>query len=131
MTGFLIIEDEAPIQVILKRLIGNMGYDVTIANDGEAGYRLVQENDFDVILTDLIMPGRLQGFELLRKIREAKPESSVIVVSGHPSSETLAECQKLGIQDFLSKPFEMSFVRVVVQKLLNRRASSARTESKL
>jgi len=121
MADILIIEDEAPIQQLLKRMIGNMGHNIMFASDGAAGYKLVQENHFDIILSDLLMPGKPTGMDLVRMIKTTKPEVAVIIVSGHPSNEALNECRKLGITDFLSKPFEMSFVRTVVQNILQRK----------
>lgn len=125
MAGFLIIEDEQPIQQLLKRLIGNMGHDIVVAGDGETGYKLSQDNEFDVILTDLRLPGELSGMELIRKIRAAQPDCALVVVSGHPTDEILEECKTLGITDFLSKPFEISFVRSVVDKILKRKENPA------
>lgn len=125
MAGFLIIEDERPIQQLLKRLIGNMGHGIIVASDGETGCKLAQDNEFDVILTDLHLPGTLTGMGLVRKIREAQPTCAVVIVSGHPSDDILEECKTLGITDFLSKPFELSFLRSVVDNILKRKESPA------
>ena len=121
MAKLLLIEDKAGVQNYFKAVISRMGHDLLTADDGPSGIKLIQSETADVIMTDLNMPGEPSGIELVRKIRELKPETPVIVVSGYPTKERLEECKELGVEDFLTKPFEMTFVSSVVTRLLEEK----------
>ena len=121
MAKLLLIEDEAGVQNYFKAVISRMGHDLMTANDGPSGVKLIESETADVIMTDLNMPGEPSGMALVRKIRELKPETPVIVVSGYPTKERLEECKALGIEDFLTKPFEMTFFSSVITRLLEEK----------
>ncbi len=121
MAKLLLIEDEAGVQDYFKAVISRMGHDLMTADDGPSGVELIQSEAADVIMTDLNMPGEPSGMELVRRIRELKPETPVIVVSGYPTKERLEECKELGIEDFLTKPFEMTFFSSVITRLLEEK----------
>ncbi len=120
MAKILIIEDDEGVSKYICRLLDSMGHDVTAANDGGKGYDLAEDKGFQIILTDLYMPGRLSEMELVRKLRERRPDCPIIVCSGYPTQERIEECEELGITDFLTKPFEMSFIKSVIERLLNK-----------
>jgi len=117
----LLIEDEAGVQDYFKAVVSRMGHDLLTADDGPSGIKLIQDEPADVIMTDLNMPGEPSGMALVRKIRELRPETPVIVVSGFPTKERLDECKELGIEDFLTKPFEMTFFSSVITRLLEEK----------
>jgi len=117
----LLIEDEAGVQNYFKAVVSRMGHDLLTADDGPSGIKLIEEETADVIMTDLNMPGEPSGMALVRKIREMQPETPVIVVSGYPTQERLDECKELGIEDFLTKPFEMTFFSSVITRLLEEK----------
>jgi len=117
----LLIEDEAGVQDYFKAVVSRMGHDLLTAADGSSGIKLVQEESADVIMTDLNMPGEPSGMALVRRIREVRPETPVIVVSGYPTKERIDECNALGIEDFLTKPFEMTFFSSVITRLLEEK----------
>ncbi len=121
MAKLLLIEDEAGVQDYFKAVVSRMGHDLLTADDGPSGIKLIQDEPADVIMTDLNMPGEPSGMALVRKIRELRPETPVIVVSGFPTKERLDECKELGIEDFLTKPFEMTFFSSVITRLLEEK----------
>ncbi len=121
MAKLLLIEDEAGVQNYFKAVVSRMGHDLLTADDGPSGIKLIEEETADVIMTDLNMPGEPSGMALVRKIREMQPETPVIVVSGYPTQERLDECKELGIEDFLTKPFEMTFFSSVITRLLEEK----------
>jgi CheY-like chemotaxis protein len=95
-----------------------LGHELVTASDGPSGIDLIEREPADVILTDLNMPGEPSGMALVRKIREMRPDTPVVVISGYPTKERIDECNALGIEDFLTKPFEMTFFSSVVERLL-------------
>lgn len=119
MATLLLIEDDAGVQDYFKTVVSRMGHELKTADDGPSGVKLVQEVSADVIMTDLNMPGDPNGMALVRKICELCPNTPVIVVSGYPTQARLDECRELGIDDFLTKPFEMTFFKSVITRLLD------------
>jgi CheY-like chemotaxis protein len=117
----LLIEDEVGVQDYFKAVVSRMGHELLTANDGPSGVALVENEPADVIMSDLNMPGEPNGMALIRKIRELRPDTPVIVVSGYPTKERLDECKALGIEDFLTKPFEMTFFSSVITRLLENK----------
>jgi CheY-like chemotaxis protein len=115
----LLIEDEVGVQNYFKTVVTRMGHTFIAASDGPAGLQaLTPEAGIDLIMTDLNMPGEPSGMALVRAIRKQMPDTPVVVVSGYPTRERLDECKALGIDDFLTKPFEMTFFNSVVTRLL-------------
>ena len=123
MAKLLLIEDEIGVQEYFKAVVSRMGHELRTAADGPSGVKLVEEVEADVIMTDLNMPGEPNGMALVRKIRELRPATPVIVVSGYPTKERLDECKALGIEDFLTKPFEMTFFSSVITRLLEQKGA--------
>ena len=99
-----------------------MGHEVDVASDGSKGLEMALQNSYAVIVSDLQMPGAISGLDLIRRLRDAQPKTPILVVSGYPSPEALGECEKLGITDFLTKPFEMTFVRTSIEKILKAKS---------
>lgn len=116
-----LIEDEEGVQTYFKSVVARMGYELVVAEDGPSGLKMLSETPVDIILTDLMMPGEPNGMEFLRRLREDFPDIPVIVVSGHPTKERIEECKELGVVDFLSKPFEMTFFGSIVTRVLSKR----------
>jgi DNA-binding NtrC family response regulator len=130
MSNILVIEDEAVVWSLLRRIITGMGHQVDLASDGSKGLELAGQGQYAVIVSDLHMPGEFSGMDLIRRLRAVKPQCPIVVVSGYPSAETLEECEKLGITDFLTKPFEMTFVQASIEKILKAKADAAPAPAK-
>ena len=126
MARILIIDDEAGIRQYLVSVLTQIGYEALEAEDGRTGLERAADRTVALIIADLVLPGALQGVPLIRKLREARPDCPIVVISGHPSEETVAACRDLNVTDFLSKPFEMSFLADVLARCLSARAVSAR-----
>ncbi len=118
MVKLILIEDDADVRNYFKSVVNRMGYELDLADNGSDGMKLVESVKADVIMTDLSMPGEPNGMALVRKIREICPETPLVVISGFPTKERLEECKALGIADFLTKPFEMTFFNSVIERLL-------------
>lgn len=98
----LVDDEEMYLEYLSKRLI-NRGYEVTKCLTGEEALEKIRNDDFDVIILDVLLPG-IDGIETLREINKHKPLCEVIMLTGHASLESGAEGMKLGAFDYLRKP---------------------------
>jgi len=114
--NILVIEDEAKVASFIKKGLQQSGYDIDIAVDGEEGYEKVRVNNYDVILLDLMLP-KIQGLDLIPKIRECKPTVPIIAVTAKGSVEDRVQGLNLGCDDYLTKPFSFAelLARIQVQ----------------
>jgi len=120
MKKILVIDDEEPILRHFRDLLRLLQYEPVTASNSDEGYRLAREMDISLIITDLCLPGKVSEIDHVRRLREARPETPMVVISGYPTPEVMDQCDKLGVADFLTKPFELSFVSSVLEKLLPR-----------
>ena len=116
----LVIEDEKNMREILKILLEGEGYEVSTATDGVEGLGWINREIFDLIITDIKMPG-LDGFQVLKKAQELSPETLVIMITAFGTTESAIESMKLGAYDYLHKPFKIDEIRLVVKNALEKR----------
>jgi two-component system response regulator PilR (NtrC family) len=119
----LIVEDEKSMREVLRMLLEGEGYDVISASDGLDGSSYIERDIFDLVITDIKMPG-LDGFELLKKIKEISPETLVIMVTAFGTSESAIEAMKRGAYDYINKPFNIDELRIIVRKALEKKRLS-------
>ena len=105
MTKILVIDDERSIRNTLKDILGLEGHTVEVAEHGISGLEMIRSNDYDIVLCDIKMP-EMDGIEVLKKIMEIKPETTVVMISGHGNIDTAVEAIKQGAFDFIVKPLE-------------------------
>lgn len=122
MSKILIIEDEAAIRRVLKRIIAdeNKAYSVEEAEDGLVGIKMVSDADYDLILCDIKMP-KMDGVEVLEKLKEIKPEIPVIMISGHGDLDTAVQTMRLGAFDYISKPPDLNRLLNTVRNALDQK----------
>src|SRR5205823_9755408 len=111
----LIIDDERFHAETVAEGLERVGYDCALATSGAAGARKIEEEEFDVILTDLRMAD-LDGLAILRKARQAQPHTAVIVITGHGDVKTAVEAMKQGAANFLQKPVNLTELRTLAEK---------------
>lgn len=112
----LVVDDELPVcRSVSGALEGD--YMVETALSGEEAIRKGHEADYDVVITDLMMPG-LSGMELLKQIAESKPDTKVIMITGYPSIKSAVESIKQGAFDYIPKPFTPAELRSLVARAL-------------
>jgi two-component system nitrogen regulation response regulator NtrX len=114
MKSILIVDDEASIRESLKGILQDEGFRVLVAQNGEEGRGIVRDENPDLVLLDIWMPG-IDGIETLRKIREDHPEQLVIMMSGHGTIETAVKATRLGAYDFIEKPLSLEKVLLCIQ----------------
>src|SRR5688572_29005181 len=121
MAHVLIVDDEAGIRTLLTDILADQGLEITQAASGDEAADLLDRRGFDVVITDLKMPGR-DGLALLQKIRVDQPETQVIVLTAHGTVETAVGAMKAGAFDYLQKPLgSPAELRVLVNRAVERR----------
>ncbi len=118
MGKILIVDDEQGIRITLKEFLREEGYEVHIAENADGAIKLLRQIEFDVVLSDIVLP-RVTGLDLLKAIREAASHVKVIMMTGEPTVETAAECLRSGAFDYLSKPISKDVVLKIVNNALN------------
>ena len=121
MIKILVIEDEKRVADLLKIGLEENGYQVLVAYDGEMGWRLFQSNDFQLIISDIILP-KLNGFELCQKIRKADEEIPIMMLTALGTANDKLEGFDVGADDYMVKPFDFRELLARVRVLLKRRA---------
>ena len=101
----LLIEDDASTAASLKKVLCAEGYEVETSGRGDAGLELARQNEYNVVISDLRLPG-LGGLDLVAQLHAAKPKQPIILMTAHGTTETAIEATKLGACDYLLKPFE-------------------------
>src|SRR5687767_8623429 len=103
MARILIADDEPGLREFLRDALESDGHTVDEAADGEKAAALLDDRGYDLLLTDLKMPGRT-GMDLVRKLRAEQPETQVIVLTAHATVDSAVEAMRLGAFDYLRKP---------------------------
>jgi two-component system, NtrC family, response regulator HydG len=115
----LVIDDDSAHAEAASESLSRSGYECTVATSGTDGARRLEKDDFDVVLTDLVMRD-LSGIEIVRKVKASRPETEVIVMTGYPSYETALEAMDEGAYDYLNKPIDLNILRAKIRKALEK-----------
>ena len=115
----LVVDDKENIVKLFARILGD-GYELTTAADGGRAISLVASQPFDVVVTDLRMPGA-DGFEVLRAVKARAPETEVIMMTAYATVGDAVEAMKQGAYDYLQKPFDPDDASLVVARALERK----------
>ena len=115
----LVVDDEEVVLRSCQRILRD-DYAVQTVQDGFAALKKVDEEDFDILLLDVMMPG-MDGLELLQQVKECHPEIDVIMMTGLSEIQTAVKAMKLGAFDYLSKPFDPDELKLIVVRALERR----------
>jgi two-component system NtrC family response regulator len=118
--SILIIDDDTSLRRVLEYTLEEAGYEVLTASDGVSGLAVFGEQQPDLVITDLKMPG-MSGFQVLAAIKEQSLQTPVIVITAFGAIETAVEAMKLGASDYITKPFNRDELRLVVHKALEMR----------
>ncbi len=100
----LVIDDEAIVRTSCKRILSPDGYEVRLASNAFEGIKMLEEEQFDLVLTDLKMPD-MDGITVLETIKQRWPQTQVIVITGYQTVDTAVKAIKLGAFDYIEKPF--------------------------
>ncbi len=116
----LLADDEEPLRKILGRELVRKGHEVSLAEDGQRALRLLAEEEYDVAVLDVRMPG-LDGLSVLRSLREEVAPPEVILLTGNATVETAVEAMKLGAYDFVTKPCRIEVLDALVRAAARKR----------
>lgn len=122
MSKILIIEDEAAIRRVLKKIISeeNDSYQVEEAEDGLIGLEMITKSDYDLVLCDIKMP-KMDGMEVLEKVKKIKSEIPIVMISGHGDLDIAVNAMRLGAFDYISKPPDLNRLLNTVRNALDRK----------
>jgi two-component system response regulator HydG len=115
----LVVDDEGAIRYSVSKTLQRIGYQVDEAASGEEALEALGKQEYDVVLTDIRMPG-LTGVELLKRIKEISPDAIVILMTGYASLGTAVESLRLGAHDYLIKPSSSQDIRQSVARGVER-----------
>ena len=113
--NILLVEDDARAAMSLEKLFKSEGYTVAVSQRGDEGFARAQSENFDVVITDLRLPG-IDGLELVRRLHAAKPRLPIVLMTAFGTAETVIEATKHGAFEYLIKPFEMEDLLEVTAK---------------
>ncbi|MEJ5165613.1 MAG: sigma-54 dependent transcriptional regulator [Thermoanaerobaculia bacterium] len=115
----LIVEDKISLQNLLKEVLQKNGYNVDCASDGEKAEKLIEKNDYHLIIADYKLPKK-DGMEILKEAKEKNPDLPVIIITAYGTIELAVEAMKRGAEDFLLKPIDPDHLLLVVEKVLEK-----------
>lgn len=118
-THILVMEDDQTISAALDMILTEAGYDIDVAETGEAALELFERKQFDLIIADLKLPG-INGMEVIKQVKEKKPEMEVIVITGVGTQPIAEEALELGAHDFLPKPFTDDQIKTAINEALKQ-----------
>jgi len=112
--SILVVDDDDTLRKTMSRLFEKKGFTVNTAGTGREGLNKIREMFYDLIILDIRMP-EMDGIEVLEKIMELKPETTVVMISGHGNIETAVEAIKKGAFDFIVKPLDLNRLLITIR----------------
>jgi DNA-binding NtrC family response regulator len=116
----LLVDDEEIVLRSALRVLAGLDYDLDTAKDGKEALKSIENERYDVVVLDIMMPD-VNGIDVLQRVKEAHPDIEVIMFTGLAEVDTAVRCMKLGAFDYISKPFEPDELKVAVARALERR----------
>jgi len=118
-TRILIVDDELSMREFLSILVEREGYEAVAAANAEQALQLLETSFFDLVISDVNMPG-LNGIQLLARIKVMAPETAVLMMTAFTAAEQAVEAMKLGAYDYISKPFKVEEIKVLIRNALEK-----------
>jgi signal transduction histidine kinase len=115
----LLVDDEAGIRNVLKITLEHSGFKVLLAPDGDSGLRIFMEENPQIVISDIKMPG-INGIEVLKRIKDLNPETEVIMITGHGDMDLAVQSLQYEAADFITKPIDSDALELSVQKAMDR-----------
>jgi DNA-binding NtrC family response regulator len=119
----LIVDDEDGIRQVCLRVLSKCGYAVAASADAPSALKMLEEAPFDLVITDLSMPGPMNGVDLVKEIKTRWPEIHVVLMTAYPSVDTAIPTFRAGAEDYLIKPFDQKYLCSVVSRCVKKGAS--------
>ncbi|MBX3008055.1 MAG: sigma-54-dependent Fis family transcriptional regulator [Melioribacteraceae bacterium] len=128
MEKILVIDDDESIRQTLTNYLKRLGYSVLSAEDGKIGFGIIQNQQPDLIISDIKMPN-LTGLELLKKAKEVDPLTKIILITAHDDVQTTIDAMQNGAYDYLEKPLDIERLKVTIARALESKTLSERIDS--
>ena len=119
--NILVVDDDEKIREICTKYLTKVGHEVSTAERAEDAISQINDRNFDIVLTDIRMPG-IPGDVLIGKLKKVRPELAVVVMTGYPTMELAIDAVGKGVYEFLTKPFKLAELQATVEKVLQRRS---------
>lgn len=119
-TNILLLDDEPATREFLQIILGKNGYIVDAVGDGNEAIKRMENKFYDLAVLDIVLPSA-GGIDVLRKVAEKSPETSVIMITGYPSHLTALEAMKTGAHDYIAKPFRINDLKKSIREALERK----------
>ncbi|MBI4475969.1 MAG: response regulator [Acidobacteria bacterium] len=113
----LVVDDEASIREVLSKTLALAEYDVDVANDGSSALERLRSGEYDLLITDLKMPG-VDGLTVIREVRRSNPSMPIIIVTGYSTEAAAIEAINLGVNGYLTKPFRVPRILAAAARAL-------------
>lgn len=126
----LVVDDEEIIRALLEEILLDEGFEVATAGNGNEAIEMLQGDQFDLIISDVVMPG-MSGIEVLQAAFRIDPEYPVIMITGYPSVETAVKLVNLGAADYITKPFNIDSLKLTISKALRSRKGAGHSQDML
>lgn len=123
MEKILVVDDEKSLREVMSIMLKRAGYDVTEASDGDQAIGQVNKEIYDLVITDLRMP-KADGMDVLKAVKSLSPETVVLVVTAFGTADSAVEAMKQGAYDYLTKPFQIDEVQLIIRNALEKRRLS-------
>lgn len=117
-SSILVVDDEDALRTVLGGELASEGYEVRTAADGDEAISELDKAPFDLVLLDIKMP-RLNGFEVLKFIKERHEKTKVVMLTGFADLKNAIESKKLGADDFVSKPYDLVDLLTTIERVLS------------
>lgn len=128
--NILLIEDDLRVSDLITRGLTEQNYQVNAAFDGKMGQKLALQNEYDLIIIDVILP-KINGIDVCKEIRLAKPKSAIIMLTALGTTDDKVEGFDAGADDYLVKPFDFRELEVRIRALLNRKLNQSTSSNKI
>ncbi|RMF94113.1 MAG: sigma-54-dependent Fis family transcriptional regulator [Candidatus Schekmanbacteria bacterium] len=119
MPRIMVVDDEKNLLEFMEIMLEQEGFNVTTCQNGEKALKILKEELFDIVITDIKMP-RISGIDILKYIKNTSPDTDVIMITAYASHETAVEAMKAGAYDYISKPFNNEQIKLVIRKALEK-----------
>ena len=116
----LFVDDDRAILELVNEYLAELGYRIHVTDNGVKALGLIKDQNFDIVFTDFKMPD-IDGLELLAAIKEYRPQTEVIIVTGHGSMESAITAMKSGSYDYLQKPFKLDVLKIIIDRIVEEK----------
>jgi len=120
LNRILVADDEESMRWVLSKALRKKGFTVDLAKDGDEALKLIQDNNYDLAIFDIKMPG-ISGLDLLDRVRELKSEILMVIMTAEASMKNAVEAMKRGAYDYITKPFDLDVIDAIVEKVSRAR----------